>query len=88
MNENVTASLDFAFKTAMSAATELDNVTGRKDAEPALLSGQEAWINYRDTHCDYVGVTYGGGSGTGIAVISCKIELGRSRVAELMMFAE
>ena len=53
---------------------------------PALESGQAAWAAYRDAHCDFVGATYGGGSGTGIAVRSCRVELGRARIAALMQF--
>ena len=63
----------------MRSAKELDDVTGRTVALPALEKAQAAWSAYRDTHCDYVGATFGGGSGTGIGINSCKIELARSR---------
>lgn len=72
---------------ARASAQELDDVTGRAVALPALESGQEAWQQYRDAHCEFVGATYGGGSGTGIAIQACRIELGRARVRELMLFS-
>lgn len=72
---------------AMTAAQELDETTGRPMAAPALEAGQAAWSGYRDAHCGFVGQTFGGGSGTGVAVRSCRIELGRERVGVLMGFA-
>lgn len=72
---------------AMSAAQELDETTGRPMAAPALEAGQAAWSGYRDAHCGFVGETFGGGSGTGVAVRSCRIELGRERVGVLMGFS-
>lgn len=72
---------------AMAAAQELDETTGRPMAAPALEAGQAAWSGYRDAHCGFVGQTFGGGSGTGVAVRSCRIELGRERVGVLMGFA-
>ncbi len=69
---------------ATAAAKELDEVTGRDVAVKALEAGQAAWSAYRDAHCEFVGATYGGGSGTGIAIRSCRIELGRARARDLM----
>jgi len=80
----VDTAIGTALSLAMTAATELDEVTGRVEAETPLDASQMAWDNYRDTHCTYVGSTYGGGSGTGIAIRSCRITLGRARIAELM----
>lgn len=73
---------------AMNSAGELDEITGRQVALPALEASQTAWLAYRDAHCDYVGTTFGGGSGTGIGINSCKIELGRSRAAELLRYIQ
>ena len=73
-----------AFGFARDAAEELDGVTERNEAVPALEAAQFAWENYRDSQCDYVGSTYGGGSGTGSAVLACRIELTRARTDELM----
>ena len=79
----VDASMAIMLGFAVDAAKELDGMTGRAVAGPALEAAQAAWIAYRDAHCEHVGATYGGGSGTGIAIRSCRIELGRAREAEL-----
>ncbi len=82
VNDAVELSLSFA----MSSAAELDEVTQRDVAVPALEKAQAAWSAYRDGHCEYVGTTFGGGSGTHITITSCRVELGRARVRELMKF--
>ena len=87
VEQNVDAALATALRFAMNAARELDDVTGRAVAVPALEAGQTAWSAYRDKHCDYVGATFGGGSGTGVAIRSCRIELGRVRTDDLMQYA-
>jgi len=82
--ERVEQALVIALGIARAQAQELDEVTKRTTAEPALDAAQEAWAKYRDTHCEYVGATYGGGSGTGIGIASCQVELGRARIDALM----
>lgn len=84
----VDAALGLALQFATDAARELDEVTRRKAAGPALDAGQAAWTAYRGAHCEYVGATYGGGSGTGLAIRGCRIELARERIRTLMQFAE
>jgi len=69
------------------ASARLDEATGRSVAVPALEAGQAAWSAYRDAHCEFVGATFGGGSGTGIAIRACRVELGRARADELMKYA-
>jgi uncharacterized protein YecT (DUF1311 family) len=86
--KRVDVTVDIYLGFAMGAAEELDGITGRASAVPALEAGQAAWAAYRDAHCDYVGATFGGGSGTGIAVDSCKIRLGRDRAEELMRYVQ
>ncbi len=71
-----------------ASAQELDTVTGRKVAVPALEAGQAAWVAYRDLHCEFVGATFGGGSGTGAAIRGCRIELGRARADALLEFTQ
>ena len=80
----VDATVEIYLGFAMRSAEELDGATGRTVAAPALEQAQAAWATYRDDHCAYVGATFGGGSGTGIAIRSCRIELGRERVEALM----
>ncbi len=86
--QRVDATVEMYLGFAMDAAKELDDVTGRPVAVPALTAGQAAWAGYRDAHCDYVGATFGGGSGTGIAIDSCRIELGRDRAEDLMRYVQ
>ena len=86
--ERVDATVDIYLGFAMSSAAELDDVTDRTVAVPALETAQAAWSAYRDAQCDYVGATFGGGSGTGIAINSCKIKLGRGRAEELMRYVQ
>lgn len=84
----VDATLDIYLGFAKSSAEDLDKATGRTATGPALEAAQAAWLAYRDAQCEYVGSTFGGGSGTGIAITSCKIELGRDRAKDLMRFIQ
>ncbi|SFI76582.1 lysozyme inhibitor LprI family protein [Celeribacter neptunius] len=68
---------------ARDAAKELGDVTGRAVALPALDAAQSAWESYREAQCSFVGSTYGGGSGTGIAIQSCRVEMTRARTTAL-----
>ncbi len=83
VDQTVTQALGFA----TAAAQALDDETGRPAAAPALEAGQAAWSAFRDAHCEFVGATWGGGSGTGGAIRACRIDLGRDRVGILMGFA-
>lgn len=80
----VDQALAAALGFARQAAEELDRTTQRAMAVPALDRAQVAWAAYRDAQCDYVGATFGGGSGTGQVIRACRIELGRVRVDQLM----
>jgi uncharacterized protein YecT (DUF1311 family) len=80
----VEAALEAAFGFAMAAAEEYGEASARDRAVEALETGQAAWAAYRDAHCNYVGETFGGGSGTGIGIRACRVELGRARIAELL----
>ncbi|MBW6417223.1 lysozyme inhibitor LprI family protein [Celeribacter sp. PS-C1] len=75
--------MDIILGFARTSAQELDEITGREVALPALEASQVAWEAYRDAQCDYVGAGFGGGSGTGIAILSCKVDLTRARTKEL-----
>lgn len=80
----VSSALDFAMQTAQ----ELDEVTQRKVSAPALKAGQDKWLAYRDQHCEFVGTTFGSGSGIGIAIQSCRVALARARADVLMRYAQ
>jgi uncharacterized protein YecT (DUF1311 family) len=84
----VDGAVQLALKFANDSAVDLDKVTERDVSVKALKKGQADWNAYRDTHCAFVGTTFGGGSGTGIAIQSCRIELGRLRTTELMKFTQ
>lgn len=86
--QRVDETVDIYLGFAMRSAEELDNATGRAVTAAALGAAQQAWLAYRDAHCDYVGATFGGGSGTGIGIDSCKIELGRDRAEDLMRYVQ
>lgn len=86
--QRVDAMVDIYLGFAKSSAEELDHVTGRKVAAPALEASQAAWAAYRDAHCEYIGATFGGGSGTSIGINSCRIELGRDRAKDLLLNAQ
>jgi len=85
MLKGVDATVDVYLGLAMTSAKELDDVTGRAAAIPSLETAQAAELAYRDAHGEYVGATLGGGSGTGIGIDSCKIDLGRDRAKQLML---
>ncbi|MFC3615719.1 lysozyme inhibitor LprI family protein [Lutimaribacter marinistellae] len=82
--KRVDATVELYLGFARASAQELDDVTGRSAAVPALEAAQAAWSAYRDAQCTFVGATFGGGSGTGIGIDSCRIELGRDRAKELL----
>ncbi len=87
MEERVNAALEVAYGFALDAAKELDEVTGRTVAQPAVEASQAAWSAYRDAQCEAVGASFGGGSGTGIGITACRVDLGRARVDELLRYA-
>ena len=76
--------LEQALEFARDSATELDSITGRVDAIPALEKSQAAWIGYRNAECEYREALYAGGSGGGIAKVSCMVGLTRERLTEVM----
>ncbi|MCA0043839.1 lysozyme inhibitor LprI family protein [Celeribacter litoreus] len=81
--DKATRAMELMLGFARASAQDLDTQTGRDVALPALEASQSAWEAYRDAQCDYVGAGFGGGSGTGIAIRSCKVELTRARTAEI-----
>jgi uncharacterized protein YecT (DUF1311 family) len=73
-----------ALEIARSVAVELDQTTGRTEVGPALDAAQAAFLDFRDKQCALVGATFGGGSGAGIAIRGCRIDLTRDRTDALM----
>lgn len=41
----------------------------------ALKDMQRAWIFYRDMRCSYIGSQWGGGTGTGPAIVDCHMNM-------------
>jgi len=82
------ATVQSALEYALQSAQELDDVTERDSSVPALTAAQAGWEAYRTAQCDFVGTTYGGGSGTGIAIRSCRIALARVRADDLMRYVQ
>ena len=78
------AALASAVAFAHDSAASMDALMGGTAGVEAFEAGQTAWEAYRDAHCDYIGSTYGGGSGTGPAITACRITHARERIAELM----
>ncbi|MEM1161724.1 MAG: lysozyme inhibitor LprI family protein [Pseudomonadota bacterium] len=83
IEEQLVPALAVVFDAARASALELDEITERSVAVPALEAAQDAWALYRDAQCDYAGALFGGGSGTGIAIQSCRIEMTRARIKAL-----
>lgn len=88
MLATVDQTLEVALGFAMESAKALDEATEREEAAPALEASQTAWAEFRDNHCNYVGATFGGGSGTGIGIASCRVELGRERIKTLLSLVQ
>jgi len=89
VEDKANAALDETLRQAMDAAKKLDDLTApRRDVVPALNSAQAVWAQYRDKHCEYVEANWAGGSGTGMAVSNCRIELARKRFDELTEFIQ
>ena len=80
----VDAALAIVVGFARESAESQDELMGGSAAMEAFEAGQTAWEAYRDDHCDYVGSTFGGGSGTAPAIYACRITHARARMEELM----
>jgi len=75
--------MDLALERAQGKADELDQVTGRVVARPALDKSQAAWLTFRTANCAVPGAFAGGASGSGQFVIGCEITMTRARSDEL-----
>ncbi|HET6319694.1 MAG TPA: lysozyme inhibitor LprI family protein [Chloroflexota bacterium] len=79
--------LGSALERAQKKADELDQVTGRVVARPALDKAQAEWETYRTTNCAVRAAFAGGASGSGQFVTSCEIMMTRARTDELYALA-
>jgi uncharacterized protein YecT (DUF1311 family) len=60
-----------------------ENYPKNVGAVKALKKAQRAWIDYRDGHCDGVGLDVQGGSIQPLVVNTCLTEITRNRIKEL-----
>jgi uncharacterized protein YecT (DUF1311 family) len=72
-----------ALENTQAAADELDHVTGRVVARPALDRAQTAWAAFRALNCEVPAAMAGGASGSGHFTLGCQIEMARARTHEL-----
>ncbi len=80
--------VDRAYQRALAAAGELDAVTGHGDAVPALEESQALWRAFRRADCmDLQAKLAAGGSGTGVFIARCAIDMAKTRIAELEAIA-
>ena len=79
--------MEAALALAGDAAAELDRVTGRSDAVPALDASQQQWRVFRDRNCALRAALAAGGSGAGTFELNCRITMARERADELATLA-
>ncbi|HEY6269994.1 MAG TPA: lysozyme inhibitor LprI family protein [Candidatus Acidoferrum sp.] len=58
------------------------------DDAALLRKAQRAWLAYRDAQCEAEHALWGGGTGGPAALMSCRVELTRQRVAEIQNIYE
>jgi uncharacterized protein YecT (DUF1311 family) len=82
---------DHVMATALDAllqkADELDQVTGRPEARPAVEASQVQWQAYRMANCAVPFALAAGASGAGQFQLGCMVTMARARAAELRALA-
>ncbi|WP_432720265.1 DUF1311 domain-containing protein [Jeongeupia wiesaeckerbachi] len=71
---------------ARAAMRRLEATTPNSHALGLFESDVAAYLAYRDTHCNWAGVSFYGGSVAGVAMQTCRIDLDRHRADELSRF--
>ena len=86
--EKADKELNAVYKQAMK--TEIDADKEAADINPrsvgsvaALKKAQRAWIDYRDGHCEGVGLLAAGGSMQNMLIYGCQARLTEARTKEL-----
>jgi uncharacterized protein YecT (DUF1311 family) len=72
-----------ALERLLKRADELDGVTGRVVARPAVEQSQVEWQAFRDANCAVPAALSGGASGSGQFQLGCMITMSRARANEL-----
>ena len=82
--------LNAAYKSAMALMKSIDEGLPKSErgAQDALRGAQRAWITVRDGTCAAVGFSWVGGTGQGIAILSCKLTETQARSEVLAELAE
>ena len=75
--------LDLALQRAQQKADDLDGVTGRTEARPALDQAQADWMTLLKSNCAVRGAFAAGASGSGQFIAACAIQMTRLRAEEL-----
>ena len=83
LDKEAQAALVKAEGDAGKRARDIDSVTGRVPAAPALAKSMRAFNDYRKAQCDFVRAMYSTASGAEHAQLGCVIDLTRRRVREL-----
>ena len=75
------AVLNSAYKSAMAQMESIDESLPKSErgAQDALRGAQRAWIAVRDGTCAAAGFNWVGGSGQGIAIMSCMLTETKAR---------
>lgn len=75
------AVLNTAYKSAMAQMKSIDESLPKSErgAQDALKGAQRAWIAVRDGTCEAEGFNWVGGSGQGLAVMSCMLSETQAR---------
>ncbi len=79
------AALNANYKAALAAMQSVDDSLPKAErgAVEALKTAQRAWITVRDNTCAAVGFLWAGGSGRGLAELSCRVQQTSSRAIDL-----
>lgn len=85
---NFCAAQDFnKADAALNAAWSLirKNAVKSSDGNDPLLSGQRAWLEYRDLQCEAESLVFEGGSLQPLINLTCRARITRDRTEELLL---
>lgn len=84
--ERADAELNEVYKDAIRhiKASGRDLPAGADAWEKKLREAQRAWVAFRDLNCDeLLGIEWGGGTGTNLAIATCRTEMTNARIKTL-----
>lgn len=67
----------------LANARDLDRIQKRKGAAKAFEESNKAFARYLDAECKWVEASYGAGTGSGDAILACRINLMKMRAGSL-----